>query len=148
MKLNMKRKLVAVYMVMSIALCLLCFDKAYADITGIWDMTSNYTNTDGSAGKSAEELTFFQNGTEITADSVATSSKNRIGRHYGKIIDTNPGIDTIAKPIRMIQFTRVDVGSGNYVALSIGFVSENDKRISGYFIDVNGVKGTFVMIRR
>lgn len=148
MKLNTKRNVFAVYMIMLIALCFLCHDKAYADITGVWDMTSSYTDTNGSAGKSTEELTFFQNGTEIIADSVATSSKNRAGRHYGKIIDINPGIDTIAKPIRMIQFTRVDIGRGNYVAVSIGFISGDDKRISGYFIDVNGIKGTFVMIKR
>lgn len=128
---------------------LLFANCALADLTGTWDMVGSYTRPDGTTGTGSNLVTVFHNGSEITADNLATSNNNRVGRIYGKIISTNPGFDTIPNPKRLIQFTRTDITAGcNYVAIWVGFVSDSDNYIEGQFIDVNGVIGTYTMTKR
>lgn len=144
---SMKLRFMKFFVVM--AGILLWSNYAFADLTGTWDMAGSYTRSDGSTGTGSNVVTMFQNGSEITADNLATSNNNRVGRIYGKIIATNPGYDTIANPKRLIEFTRTDISVGcNYVAIWIGFISDSDNYIEGQFIDVNGVKGTFTMTKR
>lgn len=143
-------KKVNIFIIFAVLASVICsqYGVAYAELSGKWVYVSNYTNPDGSTGTGVSEVTVFQNGTEFVADNVATTWYNRQGRLYGKIIDTNPGTDTLAHTRRLIQFTRVDIDGGNYVGVRIGFVSEGDDKITGYFIDVNGVEGTFVMTKQ
>ena len=121
---------------------------AYADLTGVWEMRADWVRPDRTVGSSITEFTLYQNGTEVIGESVATSNKDIVGHTFGRIINTVPGTETIKNPHHMIRLTRVDIGTGNYKALYIGFISEDARSIQGYFVDVNGVHGTIVMAKR
>ncbi len=107
-----------------LTLFLLC-GNAFADLTGVWNATGDYTRPDGSTDSGTSILDLFQSGSEITGDSITTSTNNIHGRLSGTIILPNTGSNVIASPYRLIRLTRVDTDGGNYTQAPFEDISKS-----------------------
>jgi hypothetical protein len=109
------------------------------EMSGKWLLRA----THGNKTSSQTQMNIIQNGSEVVFTSKAVSNKDIPGQGWGRVIVTEKGKETVSTPAVLVEMTRVDT-LGNYIAKFIGVVDSNTK-ISGYFVDANGARGSFVM---